>query len=721
MMCFKFRKFLPIAIALLSVCGRASAQIDVVPAATAASLAQKLVGQGVSIANPTLNCAGQAEGIFTATAGLPGVSGGIVLTNGRAACSGTSYGVNGPSSLLASTDNMMPGDTALDALAGQTTYDACALEFDVIPNDDTVQFRYVFSSEEYKNAVCGSFNDAFAFFISGPGIAGADNMALVPGTTIPVTINSINDGVPGPLGNINNCTNLGPGSPFTMYYIDNSVGTTLTHQGLTQVLRAYHHVQPCATYHLKLVIADAGDPLYDSGVFLEAGSLKTVSYTISTLPQAPTVPPICIKGCLNGRIRVSKMPVTNHPQALHLIIGGSAVPGLDYLALPDSVVIPAFDSIIELSVVGFPTADTAVKRITLALTAPVSCSVANTVLDSASILIYDSLHITATPHTLYNCTNGAVQLLASGPNMLSYSWSPTIGLNNPYVPNPTTDIHDALVYHVVAQLPGTSCLSNVDSISVSIRSAPVINMPTDTLVCYSATIQLSLRTPDTATYSYSWTGPAGYSSTAMRPTIANITVANVGTYSVAATDSGGCTSSDTLWLFVNQPDTPGINAILTECSATAMFTPLATGNHVNWYDGTNDSLLPAAPAINLSALNKYSYWVSDTHGRCEGPKKEVVVDVVTCCDGVICIPTAFSPNNDGKNDHFEVLAAYGYTIKTLIITNRWGQVVYEGTRGVWDGSFKGKPADVGTYFYYLELGCLSGGTTVKRGDVILVR
>jgi hypothetical protein len=76
------------------------------------------------------------------------------------------------------------------------------LEFDFVPTGDSLQFRYVFGSEEYTSYTCADYNDAFGFFLSGPGIAGpfsngaAINIALVPGTTVPVSISTLNGGEP---------------------------------------------------------------------------------------------------------------------------------------------------------------------------------------------------------------------------------------------------------------------------------------------------------------------------------------------------------------------------------------------------------------------------------------------------------------------------------------------------------------------------------------------
>ena len=81
------------------------------------------------------------------------------------------------------------GDPDLDRLTGEPTFDATVLEFDFVPNADTLFFSYVFGSEEYNEFV-GSFNDVFGFFVNG------QNVALIPGTNTPVSINTINNGNP---------------------------------------------------------------------------------------------------------------------------------------------------------------------------------------------------------------------------------------------------------------------------------------------------------------------------------------------------------------------------------------------------------------------------------------------------------------------------------------------------------------------------------------------
>ena len=70
--------------------------------------------------------------------------------------------------------------------------DVAILEFDFTPTTDHVSFEYAFASEEYCDYVNSEYNDVFGFFISGPGINGSKNIALIPGSSDNVAINSVN-------------------------------------------------------------------------------------------------------------------------------------------------------------------------------------------------------------------------------------------------------------------------------------------------------------------------------------------------------------------------------------------------------------------------------------------------------------------------------------------------------------------------------------------------
>ena len=161
-----------------------------------------------------------------------------------------------------SSEFNLPGDTDLNLIAGQPTFDAAILEFDFISDFASVEFNYVFASEEFLEFVNAGVNDAFGFFISGPYINGpysnsSENLAIIPGNNSIVSIDNINL------------------SSNAEYYTDNPSGTTIEYDGFTKKLTATADVMCGVTYHIKIAIADAGDYIYDSGVFLQAGSLHS--------------------------------------------------------------------------------------------------------------------------------------------------------------------------------------------------------------------------------------------------------------------------------------------------------------------------------------------------------------------------------------------------------------------------------------------------------------
>ena len=701
------------------------AQISITPNQTATTLIQKLAGQGVSISNATLNCATQANGLFKVVSSNLSLDSGIVLTTGRAETTGDQYGINGLASNLASNNNNLLGDSMLVPLALNTTFDACDLEFDLVPNGDTIKFQYVFSSEEYRNSVCGPYNDAFAFFISGPGISGYDNMALVPGTTIPVTINTINDGVPGSIGAIANCTSMGSGSPFTSYYIDNSSGATLTHWGLTKVLQAIHAVIPCNYYHLKIVIADAGDPLYDSGVFLEAGSLQTGNFSIKCLAPLTydTSATFCVKGCLPGRFRIYTSEISTQPQTIKYISGGNAISGIDYTQIADSVIIPANGTSADVVVNGLPTAVLGTKTLQLFILSPHSCAGISNIIDSASMFIYDTLHISMiTPDTVI-CGNDSIQLNVSGDSMLFYNWTPAYWLNNPAIQDPTAFTTTTTTYTVTATLPGTSCPVKTAEVNLQIKLTPQIELNPDTTICFNTQLQLNaITTESNLFYSYYWTGPNGFTSTLPDTEIYSTAALNSGTYTIAIQiDTNNCKAVASTNINVNTPDTPKVISMQIFCLNKLADSLTATGINLLWYIPSSDTPSTFAPVPSTNEAADYKYYVTQTIDNCVSPKASIDVEIEMCCDGNIIIPNAFTPNGDGRNDKFEPVMDYGYYITSMYIFNRWGQVVYSGLNGSWDGNFGGVSCEIGTYFYKINFGCILGGSAERVGDVTLIR
>jgi hypothetical protein len=178
-------------------------------------------------------------------------------------------------------------DADLHAVAGKKVKDRSILEFDFTSNWDTISFNFIFGSEEYPEFV-NQYNDPFGFFLSGPGISGpfsnsAINLAIVPGTSTPISINTVNNGSSSTGTFVPNCMNCS----YYVYNGDPGNGTTVNpyksnnqyiqYDGYTVMMEAKAVVQCGQTYHIKLAIADARDESYDSGVMLRGN--------LSTLPQ----------------------------------------------------------------------------------------------------------------------------------------------------------------------------------------------------------------------------------------------------------------------------------------------------------------------------------------------------------------------------------------------------------------------------------------------------
>ena len=248
------------------------------------AIANELEGEGVEISNVSFTGVAPALGTFTGGFPSTGLSSGVILSSGAV------ENINGSNdSDSAQLNNGTPGDADLDSLIATDvncisstsgtlstkTCDAAILEFDFTvtdPDATVVTFEYVFASEEYNEFVNDVYNDVFGFFMEGPDFA-KTNLALIPGTSTPVSINTVNGGDP-----------FGTGASNPSYYVNNDANdggtqpllSLIQADGLTKVLTVQATIAPFLTYHIKLAIADAGDDVYDSWVLIKTKSLAAV-------------------------------------------------------------------------------------------------------------------------------------------------------------------------------------------------------------------------------------------------------------------------------------------------------------------------------------------------------------------------------------------------------------------------------------------------------------
>nr|HPF52815.1 choice-of-anchor L domain-containing protein [Draconibacterium sp.] len=214
---------------------------------------------------------------------------GLILSTGKISSA------EGPNNLASKTDAMEDnaGDPDLETISGgYRSYDAAVLEFDFVPAGNTLEFKYIFASEEYREWTCSEFNDAFGFFLSGPGISGPVNLAKLSNGT-EVAIRNIHDEFTSTDASYYNSDQRGSYPCYAInenFYIDNGSGKSYTagdnslatqFDGMTVVLTATHQVQAGQIYHIKLAVADISDQQWDAGVFLEAKSFTTTNLDIN--------------------------------------------------------------------------------------------------------------------------------------------------------------------------------------------------------------------------------------------------------------------------------------------------------------------------------------------------------------------------------------------------------------------------------------------------------
>lgn len=219
-----------------------------------------------------------AIGQFDATNTYLPIEKGIILTTGTV--QNTPDGPYGPNdSPNSGFDNGAGGDALLDEeiISETPTYNSARLEFDFIPQIDSLYLKYLFASEEYPEYVGSSFNDLFRIYISGPGYQENTNIAVLANGS-PVEVNTVNNGISnsGPCVNCTNYVSYGNGSQFPF----NSNQGYFQYDGYTTGIPAVaRNLMIDSTYHIIFVIADVGDPVWDSALFIE--SCNHCNYQVS--------------------------------------------------------------------------------------------------------------------------------------------------------------------------------------------------------------------------------------------------------------------------------------------------------------------------------------------------------------------------------------------------------------------------------------------------------
>ncbi len=551
-----------------------------------------LIGGGVTVSNVTFSGQLDQIGEFNAanTNPLLGINNGIILATGDI---NNALGPNNTGSASLGGGNFGVGDPDLDILEGTGvgTNDAAILEFDFIPTGDTVKFNFVFGSEEYPEFV-NSINDVFGFFLSGPGITGpfsnnSMNIALVPGTPTPVTINTVNP-----------TTNAA-------YYVDNTVNTgaqTIQYDGYTVVMTAIGVVQCGVQYHIKIAIADASDTAWDSGVFLEAGSFSSNTVTLSSNIDINGNDSILYEGCGTAYLDFVRDNLTD-TSTYNFTITGTAGP-TDYSISNNSVIFLPGQDTVTLSFNALLDGLTEPLETVNIQLIQIICGVPDTQTVTFFISDYPQPQLT-TMDTLKPC--GSPDSIPIWVNVLGppYTtvWNTGDTTDTIWV-NPVTT---TTYYVTVSDTCGVYTV--MDSVVVTVGNLQV-NVSDYTMTCLNELVTLTANIVNGAgNETILWSNGA---------TTPSIQVSPTSTQPYWVTVNGGCSASDTATITV-PIFAPVVLTINNNISLTCPGDPvILAGNMVggnqaqtiSWTDGlttfTGNNIL-----VNPIATTTYTAWVND--------------------------------------------------------------------------------------------------------------
>jgi gliding motility-associated-like protein len=543
-----------------------------------------LLGNGVSASNVTF--AGQSAQLgffYNGVNGAPnlGIDSGIVISTGnvndipKGGSQPSTGQYNGPGDpdLLDIAQSVTSNP---DAGNITSTNDRAFLEFDFTPVGDTVEFRFVFASEEYTSWINSVYNDIFAFFVSGPGISGpyaapaafpngAINVAQVPGTSTPITISSIHPGL------------------NSQYYVSNTNGTNNDFNGFTKAMTIKFYVQCGGTYHFKIAIADCEDDYLDTGVFIEAGSFssETVQVDVVTATGDSTI----IEGCGDAMFTFTR-PGSVGDYTVYYDIGGNAINGSDYTLIADSLTIPDGSNSASLTIT--PLLDGLTEgQDTLTITAYTIDPCGDTIVSIGVLYILDIPSLAITASDIYTCVTPTVGLVStvsgSAVAPYTYQWTNNAGTILGTNPNLIVSGNQTDTFYV-SVTDSCNLVTVFDTVNVVVDNALAnINTSGDTtLYCAGEQINLTAFPVDSVSiYNYGW-------STGANGAVLTVTPTATVTYYVTATNlCNGSTDVDTINVVVDY--TP---MAITSTTQDTVFECLGLNYNLDLFAEVENGTLP---------------------------------------------------------------------------------------------------------------------------------
>ena len=315
--------------------------------------------------------------------------------------------------------------------------------------------------------------------------------------------------------------------------------------------------------------------------------------------------------------------------------------------------------------------------------------------DSIRVNVYDKIskQILA-PDTSF-CSGDSLLLTAAG-NYQSYIWNTGATTNS-------ITVKSNGVYTVTALLSNGCSVTDTTTI-FPLHLSPRFTLAKSNQLCFQ---QNDTLTPGNNYLSYVWQDGS------RRPTFI---VNQPGKYWVNVSDSFGCTGADTA--FIQSISLPPSNFIISDtliCSyQTISLFPNRIFTHYLWSTGS------PSPSIEVNKKGIYALKVIDEKG-CTG-KEQVTVDTKEC-KNILLFPSAFSPNDDGKNDLFKPFVQGDLKLYELRIYNRWGQLVFKTKSAIegWSGQINTQFQPNGLFVYTVKYRFQGEFETIQKGTIVVIK
>jgi gliding motility-associated-like protein len=587
---------------------------------------------------------------------------GIVMSTGKLS------NVPGPNNSLSDDDaSNWGGDNDLEQTLGiNNTHNATVIEFDFTPNSDKVRFRYIFASEEYQenNSNTCIYSDVFVFLIKPIG-GSYTNIAVVPGTSIPVEVTTVHPEIPG---------NDGCPAENELYFDSfNGTNSPINFNGQTTPMTAEADVVPGQVYHIKLVIADDKNYRYDSAVFLEAGSF---SIGADLGPDKIGADALC-----DGETYLLQVAPTNQTP-------------IGYAWFKNGILIPAetTDQLLVSNAgnykveVDFGNACIAFDEVIIQYAD----------LGGLTNQILSECDANGDCPAVFDLTEVENELLQNGNSLQidAYFLSENDADNqtNP-IPNPTSfqsSQQGQKVYVRVSFLGG--CHEIVEIQLLGIPKPKIDPKSANQSFCEGETgiVLQSGLVGDVEDYKFSWnTGE----------TTPTISVNEVGEYSVKITKitevsgvSYSCSATNSIQVSSSEAAEIKINILGKFGNNSVEIIATGKGDYTYALDNQNYSNQSIYPV----SAGSHTAYVKDLNGCGMVSKTFVILDY----------PKFFTPNNDGTNDYWQLIGTDRKEpqIKSVYIYDRYGKLLTSiSPFGIgWDGTYDGKALPSNDYWFRAE-------------------